>query len=57
MAEQTGKSKGYLSVTVPTHISEELIKLNDLDFTCKNLAIEEARKKPSERRKEEPLYL
>ena len=43
MDEKTGKSKG--------HSSEELMKLNDLVFTGKNLLIEEARKKPSERRK------
>ena len=57
MEEQTGKSilhgksKCYAFVTVPTHISEELMKLNDLKFNGKNLAIEEARKKPSEGRK------
>ena len=31
--------------------SEELMKLNDLVFTGKNLLIEEVRTKPSERRK------
>ena len=49
MDEQTGKSKGYAFVTVPAHISEELMKLNGLEFTGKNL-IAEAPKKLSERR-------
>ena len=49
MDEQTGKSKGYAFVTVPTHINEELMKLNGLEFTGKNLVIEEAQKKTSER--------
>ena len=51
MDEQTGQSQGYAFVTVPTHINEELMKLNGLEFTGKNLVIEEARKKPSEQRK------
>ena len=51
MDEQTGKSKGYPFVTVPTHINEELMKLNGLEFTGKSLVIEEAQKKTSERRK------
>ena len=42
MDEQTGKSKGYAFVTVLTHISEELMKLNGLEFTDKNFLIEEA---------------
>ena len=45
MDEQTGKSKGYPFVTVPTHINEELMKLNGLEFTGKSLVIEEAQKK------------
>ena len=51
MDEQAGKSKGYTFVTVPTHINEELMKLNGLEFTGKNLVIEEARKKLSKQRK------
>ena len=51
MDEQPGKSKGYGFVTVLTHISEELMKLNGLEFTGKNVVIEETRKKPSKRRK------
>ena len=43
--KQTGKSKGYAFVTVPAHISEELMNLNGLEFIGKNLLIEEARKK------------
>ena len=45
MDEQTGKTKGYVFVTIPTHISEGFMKLNGLSFTGKNLLIEEARKK------------
>ena len=45
MDEQTGKTKVYVFVTIPTHISEGLMKLNGLSFTGKNLLIEEARKK------------
>ena len=32
MDEQTVKSDGYAFVTVSTHISEELMKLNGLEF-------------------------
>ena len=46
MNKQSGKSKGYAFFTVPTHISKELIVLNGLEFTGKNLLlIEEAEKK------------
>ena len=49
--EQKSKCKGYAFVTVSTHISDELMKLNGLEFTGKNIVIEEAQKRPSERRK------
>ena len=42
--EETGKSKSYTFVTVPTYISEKLMKLNGLEFTGKNLVLEEAQK-------------
>ena len=41
MDQQTDKFKGYAFVTVPTHISEELMKLNGLKFNGKNIVIEE----------------
>ena len=50
--EKTGKSKGYAFVTVPIHISEESMKLNnDIEFNSKNLVIDLVSKKPSEQRK------
>ena len=45
MENQTGKPKGYAFVTVPKHVSKELIKLSSIDFKGKFLLIEEARKK------------
>ena len=51
MDDNTRKSNGYAFVTVPKHIMEKLMKLNDLEFTGKNLVIEEAKKNLLKRRK------
>ena len=42
--EETCKSKAYAYVTVPTHISDELMKVNGLEFTSKNGLIKKAQK-------------
>ena len=42
--EETCKSKAYAYVTVPIHISEELKKVNGLEFTSKNILIKKAQK-------------
>ena len=42
--EEKCKPKAYAFVTVPTHISEELMKVNGLEFTSKNILIKKAQK-------------
>ena len=39
----TGKSKGFAFVTVPEHITEELLKLTGIEFYGRQIVIEEAK--------------
>lgn len=39
----TGKSRGYAFLTLPSHISKEVIKLDGIEFKNLNIKIEEAR--------------
>ena len=42
MNEKTGKSRGFVFISCPDHICNELIKLNGIDFLETCLIVEEA---------------
>ena len=46
LCSKTNNSRGFAFVTGPGHVLNELIKLNGTEFQEKNLAIDEAKKKP-----------
>ena len=37
LIKNTGKSKGFIFLKVPQHVSDESIKLNGFDFKNKNI--------------------
>ena len=47
LCSKTNNSRGFVFVTGPEHVLNELVKLNGIEFQEKDLVIDEAKKKPS----------